>query len=105
MQEPAPKGIRLVDKDIADLHTKTVEPVGQIIGHPVTPQSLNPEDESPLGRIAEEVGNIKRYTEASFEDAVQGGNETGRIHTVSKGGRLPVSINTIRQKFLSKKAA
>ncbi|MBI2314993.1 hypothetical protein HYU93_02985 [Candidatus Daviesbacteria bacterium] len=57
MQEPAPKGIYLTDEDTHKLHNGVAKPVEQLTGHPVRPQSLQPIDESPLEKVAEEAGN------------------------------------------------
>lgn len=72
-------------------------------GHAVTPSAVNPEDDSPLKKITEETGNMLRFTGAHLEDQVYGGNETGRVQTVSTGNRkFPAFINMVRQRFLTR---
>lgn len=109
MNEPAPKGmIHLVDEDVPDMHNNVAQHVGQITGKPVPPQSLHPIDESPLAKIAEELGNASRYTGAHVEEALHGKSEAGTVSTVSKGGKLPTSIAAIKalkRRLLRQKAA
>lgn len=102
MDGSAPKKVlQYTDQHDQDLYKKVSTGLNNA-GHHVTAADVNPEDNSPIEKATEEAGNFIRYTGAYLEDAVRGGNETGRIYTVSKGGKSPALINTERQGILAK---
>lgn len=89
MNEPAPKGIIQSADQTQELHQRVSEHLNKA-GFAVTPQSVNPEDASPLKAIEEALGNTTHVIGNTLEEAIGGSSDEARVRTVK--GREPVSI-------------
>lgn len=96
--------IQSAEKPIQDLHAAVSSQLDQA-GHPATPQSVNPEDQSPLE-------NVRRIVEEITSDPVHIVGSTLEEHTIGKSptthvrtlkGEVPVLI-ALKRRFLKKAA-
>lgn len=86
----APVEIQHIDRTNAEFYKKAAESVEQATGKPTSPASLKPEDETPVGKIREEIGNMARFTGSSIEEAVSG--KTSNTNVMSVKGNQAVKI-------------
>lgn len=95
MQEPAPKGIKPVEKIAEELNR---------MGHPSTPQSVSGDHSSVLEGVGEAVNDAGDFIGTTAEEW-----RGGATHIRHAPGKKPLSIARIRDalknKLLRKKAA
>lgn len=105
MNEPAPKDIiQSANQPTKDLH-QTVSGHLNELGHPATPQSVDPHDESSLEGIGQAAANMMkdpaRVAGAVWEEQVSGESPSTDVGTTK--GRAPV--RKWQERFRRKKAA
>lgn len=81
-----------------DLHQKVSDHLNQV-GHSSTPQSVNPDDRSPLKQIEEAVGDTTHVVGSTFEELV--GGDSGVTHVRTAKGKVPILI-ALKKRFLKK---
>lgn len=80
--------IQPTEQHVSDLHQKVSQQLNQA-GHQATPQSVNPDDNSPLKSIQEAVGDTTHVVGSTFEELVRG-SDTSHVRTAT--GKVPISI-------------
>lgn len=78
------------EKPIVELHKQVSEELSQI-GHPVTPQIVNPDDESLLESIKRDV---EHWTGSTLKETMGGASNS--INDRGTEGRIPTLINRLR---------
>lgn len=81
------------------LHKKVVSSLTQA-GHPATRKSVNPDDQSMLEGIRDQIGGMARVTGDTWEENFRGANS--KTYVVTSAGKLPIQIALKR--FLKKAA-
>lgn len=90
MQEPVPKGIvQSAEQPTRELHEKVSGNLNQA-GFESTPQSVNPEDNSPLRKIEEIWGDTAHIVGSTVDEQIRGVSDTARIWTAE--GKVPIAI-------------
>ena len=97
MTGPAPKQIIQPADGIQSLHAKVSGHLNQA-GHPATPQSVNPDDQTPLKKIEETLGDTTHVVGSTIEEVFGSSNTT---HVRTTGGKVPILI-ALRKRFLKK---
>lgn len=105
MQEPVPKRIiQSADQPVQDLHTGAKDSLRKL-GHPVTQQSIDPHDQTPLENIKEALRDISkdqvRVVGGTIEEHMSG--ESHSTHVGTTGGKEPISI-WLKKKILRRAA-
>lgn len=99
MDRSAPKGVmQSAGQPAQDLHRKVSAHLNQA-GYRVTPQSVNPDDQSPLKGIEEAIGDTTHVVGSTFEELVSGSNDITHVRTAE--GKVPVLI-ALKKRFLKK---
>lgn len=113
MRVSAPKKqetIQRVEESTQDLHQAVSGYLNQA-GHRVTPQSVNPADQSPLEKIevalGDVTGDVAHVVESGFEEHVAGAGDAAHVRTTE--GKTPILIAARRlvqkgREFLGKAA-
>ena len=102
MQEPVPKGIvHSAEQLTRRLHEEVSGNLSEA-GFKATPQSVNPDDNSPLEAIKEAWGDTVHVVGSTVDEQIGGSGDTARIRTTE--GRLPVAIANIRRRLMKKAA-
>lgn len=78
------------EKPIVELHEQVSNELNQI-GHQATPQSVNPDDESPLEPIKRDV---RQWTGSALEGTMGGASNS--INDRGTKGRIAMLINRLR---------
>ena len=81
--------IQSAEQPTQDLHAVVSSKLTEA-GHPATPQSVNPDDQSPLEEIARKIGDATHVVGSAIEENLGGASPTTHVRTT--GGEEPISI-------------
>lgn len=81
--------IQSAEQPTQDLH-RTVSGHLNQAGHSATPESVNPQDQSPLKKVEDMVGDTTHMVESTFKELVGGTSDTTHVRTA--GGKVPTVI-------------
>lgn len=95
MQKPVPKGIVQSADQTSALHKMVSSNLKQA-GFEATPQSVNPEDNSPLKAIEETLGDTAHIV-GSTTDELIGGSTSDTARVRSAEGKVPTAIAAVRR--------
>ncbi len=70
-------------------------------GHPATPQTVNPDDQSPLEKIEEALGDPSHAVGSTIEEVFGGTGDATHVRTAK--GKVSVFI-ALKRRFLKKAA-
>lgn len=106
MQEPAPKGtIHLVDQNTTKFHEDVARHVGQMTDQATIPQSVNPDDQSPLIKIQQALGDTTHVVGSSFEELVGGTSPDTHDRTIRGHNVVSLIKERAGRLFRRRKAA
>lgn len=105
MQEPVPRGIAQSSEQPTKELQKNISGYLNQAGFEATPQSVNPEDNSPLKAIEERLGDTAQVIGSTLDEWVEGASESSRVRIAE--GKVPIAIAALRglKRKLMNKAA